>query len=102
MLMVDGEGRIVLVNSQTESLFGYPRDELLAMRVDDLIPERFRSGHHAFRRAFFERPDTRVMRAGQRYLQGRAADEAQGYLYGPGVPPERFAEAADAIAMMTP
>ena len=42
MLMVDVEGRIVLVNSETERLFGYDRDQLLEMAVDDLIPERFR------------------------------------------------------------
>jgi EAL domain-containing protein (putative c-di-GMP-specific phosphodiesterase class I) len=37
----------------------------------------------------------------QRYLHRREADEAQGYLYGPGVPAERFAAAADAVAAIT-
>jgi len=42
MVIVDEDGAIVLVNAQTEKLFGYTRDELLGGSVDVLIPERFR------------------------------------------------------------
>ena len=73
MLMVDGEGCIVLVNSETEKLFGYRRDELYAMRVDQLIPERFRVHHRDYRQAFFEHPDARAMGAG-RHLFGLRSD----------------------------
>jgi PAS domain S-box-containing protein len=48
----DSDGRIVRVNAQTESLFGYTRDELLGQPVEILVPERFRG-----RRAMFEGPD---------------------------------------------
>jgi diguanylate cyclase (GGDEF)-like protein/PAS domain S-box-containing protein len=65
MVMVDLEGNVVLVNSQTEKLFGYNRAELLSMRVEQLIPERFRSGHEGFRNGFFGNPDTRTMGAGR-------------------------------------
>lgn len=65
MVMVDLEGRIVLVNSQTELLFGHGRAELLSMRVEQLIPERFRTGHEGFRLGFFANPDTRSMGAGR-------------------------------------
>jgi PAS domain S-box-containing protein len=34
MVIVNKEGEIVLVNSQTESLFGYERDELLGKPVN--------------------------------------------------------------------
>ncbi len=73
MLMVDVEGRIVLVNSETERLFGYDRDRLLEMTVDDLIPERFRGHHSHYRKAFFARPDKRAMGAG-RDLYGVRSD----------------------------
>jgi PAS domain S-box-containing protein len=46
---VDGSGRIVLVNSQSEKLFGYPREELLGKSVEILMPERFRERHPAHR-----------------------------------------------------
>lgn len=65
MVMVDVDGRVVLVNSQTESLFGYDRAELLSMRVEQLIPDRFRPRHEGYRTEFFAAPDTRTMGAGR-------------------------------------
>ena len=65
MVMVDLAGNIVLVNTQTEILFGYERDELLSMRVEHLIPERFRPSHEGFRNGFFGNPHTRSMGAGR-------------------------------------
>ena len=35
-------GEIVLINSQTERLFGYTRDELLGKFIEILVPGRFR------------------------------------------------------------
>jgi PAS domain S-box-containing protein len=63
-VIVNREGDIVLVNSQTERLFGYPRDELLGRKVDILVPERYRSKHPGYRLGFFEEPRTRSMGAG--------------------------------------
>lgn len=40
-----GDGKIVLVNEQTEKYFGYHRDELLGQLVEVLIPERFKDIH---------------------------------------------------------
>ncbi len=37
-VVVDPAGTIVLVNSHTEQLFGYPRDELVGRAVAELIP----------------------------------------------------------------
>jgi protein-histidine pros-kinase len=65
MLIVDQEGRIVLVNSQTERLFGYTRDELLGQPIELLVPERFRDSHPAYRVRYFTEPRVRPMGAGQ-------------------------------------
>ncbi len=49
IIEVDGHGRIVLLNSQAERLFGYKREELLGKTVEFLIPERFGQRHPGHR-----------------------------------------------------
>jgi PAS domain S-box-containing protein len=65
MIMAAADGRIVLVNSQTERLFGYTRDELLGQPLEMLVPERYRAGHTGLRTGFFAEPSTRVMGGGR-------------------------------------
>jgi PAS domain S-box-containing protein len=64
IVIVDDQGRIVLVNSQTENLFGYPRSELLGRPVEDLMPASFRSRHLGNRMRYSAQPHTRPMGAG--------------------------------------
>jgi PAS domain S-box-containing protein len=64
MVIVDAAGKIILVNAQTERLFGYTRDELLSHTVETLIPSRYRERHLGHRNGFFEAPRTRGMGAG--------------------------------------
>src|SRR5229473_1061990 len=64
MVIVNSKGEIVLVNAQTEKLFGYKRDELLGETVEKLVPERFRGRHPAHRNNFFGNPHARPMGAG--------------------------------------
>ena len=61
---VGRDGRIVLVNAQTEQLFGYRREQLVGRLVETLVPERFRGGHVGHRGAFFAAPGARAMGAG--------------------------------------
>jgi PAS domain S-box-containing protein len=65
LLMVNREGRISLVNSQAEHLFGYPREELLGATIESLVPERFRRSHGNHRADFFTAPEVRNMGAGR-------------------------------------
>jgi PAS domain S-box-containing protein len=64
IVAVDETGRIVLVNSQTETLFGYLRQEILGQPLEVLIPNRFRGNHPGHRGAFFQEPRVRPMGAG--------------------------------------
>jgi PAS domain S-box-containing protein len=60
MVVVDQTGRIVLVNSQTERLFGYQREELLGHDVEVLLPEHLRERHRFHRMSFLAEPRTRL------------------------------------------
>jgi PAS domain S-box-containing protein len=73
MVIVDSSGVIELVNTQTESLFGYAAQELLGQNVDVLLPERFRGGHLAHRASYMSDPKVRPMGAGLQ-LFGRRKD----------------------------
>ncbi len=75
-ILVDAQGRIALINAQTEKLFGYSRAELLGQTIDVLVPERFRRGHPALRDSFNESPIARPMGAG-RDLYGRRKDGSE-------------------------
>jgi PAS domain S-box-containing protein len=58
------DGRITLVNAQTERLFGYRRAELLGQQIEVLVPDGTRAGHPGLRRQYFADPQPRPMGAG--------------------------------------
>jgi hypothetical protein len=64
IVVVDQAGRIVLVNAQTEELFGYRREELLGQMIEMLVPESARREHVAKRDQFIAQPSVRPMGTG--------------------------------------
>lgn len=64
-ILVNSDGRIALVNAQTEALFDYSREELLGRSVEMLVPERFRHAHLGMRESFFAAPSARIMGSGR-------------------------------------
>lgn len=72
MVIVEPQGKIILVNAQTLKLFGYDREELIGQPVEILVPSRF--GNHSQHRANYSaNPRVRAMVAGLE-LSGRRKD----------------------------
>lgn len=65
IVAVDKQGRIVAVNTHSESLFGYARGELLGLDVQVLIPAHLRDKYLELRNNFLDKPVTRLMEAGR-------------------------------------
>ena len=65
MVMVDQAGKIVLMNSQAEKLFGYCREELMGQSIELLVPGPMRARHSDYQRGFFANPTARPMGAGR-------------------------------------
>ena len=76
MVLIKADGRIEMVNTQTEAVFGYGRADLIGEPVEMLLPERFRGKHGALRSGFFARAKSRPMGAG-RELFGRRKDGSE-------------------------
>jgi PAS domain S-box-containing protein len=76
MVMIGSTGLIGMVNSQTERVFGYTRNELLGRPVEMLVPERYRPNHPGLRTSFFAAPVSRPMGAG-RDLYGLRKDGSE-------------------------
>jgi PAS domain S-box-containing protein len=64
MVITDRAGRIVMINIETERLFGYRRDELIGQWVDVLVPLRLRRQHPQHRNDYASHPTPRCVGAG--------------------------------------
>lgn len=73
VVIASKEGSILLVNAQTEALFGYERTELVDKPIEALVPEELRDAHIGHRTAYSRYPGTRPMGIGLELL-GRRKD----------------------------
>jgi two-component system, LuxR family, sensor kinase FixL len=64
MLIIDGEGRIVVANPAVERLFGRSQQELIGQLIEILIPARFKHAHAGQRSAYAQQPRPRTMGGG--------------------------------------
>ena len=70
MVMADAEGKVVMVNAETERMFGYARGELIGKPIEMLIPKKFRDAHTQHRKNFAANPSHR-MAAGRDLIGAR-------------------------------
>jgi PAS domain S-box-containing protein len=64
LVIVNQVGTIVLVNGQSEAIFGYTRTELLGQPLELLLHERFHKAHITYRERYFASARTRPMGVG--------------------------------------
>ena len=73
IVVAKGDGRILLVNTRTEELFGYAREDLLGQKVEVLLPNHLRRRHVKHRASYLRHPVVRPMGSGLE-LYGRRKD----------------------------
>ena len=64
VVIVDARGEIRLVNTQTEKLFGFTREELIGQPIEILVPESMRAKHVQQRDDYIAQPVGRPMGLG--------------------------------------
>ena len=76
VLAHDRAGRIRLVNASAGTMFGYSRDELMALTIGSLVPQALREQHERQRADWFAAPQTREMGVGLELI-GRRKDGSE-------------------------
>lgn len=65
ILMVDENGIIITANPVAEEMFGYEKNGLSNLNLENLLPVRYRGGHVAMRKGFNTNPEPRRMGFGR-------------------------------------
>ncbi|MDI9239920.1 response regulator [Lysobacter sp. LF1] len=77
MMIVGQDGRILLCNPKLETLFGYGRDELAGIQVEQLVPASASARHAELRQAFFAQGIARRMGGSNADLRGVRKDGSE-------------------------
>lgn len=64
LIVANKEGDIIIVNPKAEALFGYSQDEFTDLKIEDLVPNKYKHGHGAHRASFADNPRPRSMGKG--------------------------------------
>ncbi len=73
IVIVDEEGRVILVNRQVEAVLGYTSEELVGRSIELLVPEPLWTAHLKHRQGFMKEPRTQRM-GGNHELAARHRD----------------------------
>lgn len=76
IILINMHGQITMVNTKTEQLFGYDRDELVESSLEVLIPSAYKDIHIHHRNTYLSQPENRVMAPGKD-LYGRRKDGSE-------------------------
>ncbi|HEY2399294.1 MAG TPA: PAS domain S-box protein [Steroidobacteraceae bacterium] len=63
MIIIDATGQIRFANRQVSALFGYDHDSIVGLKVEQLLPERFRKAHGSHRDQYVRNVRVRPMGA---------------------------------------
>lgn len=61
IIIIDNTGKIIFINSLTEKIFSYKKEDLINKQIEILIPERFKKNHIIFRDNYLTKPKIRPM-----------------------------------------
>ncbi len=65
IIVANEEGVIIITNPKAEEMFGYKKDGLIGMEIEDLIPKAKRNHHKTHRNAYLNNPAPRYMGKGR-------------------------------------
>lgn len=68
IVLVDKKGSIILANQQAMDLFGYDEKTINTLKVENLIPSKYRDKHLSHRESYNHRPENRPMGRGMQLL----------------------------------
>ncbi len=77
MLMVDGGGKITLINTEMERMFGYRTQELIGQPLEILLPTSLKAAHKGLRGGYFQNPRVIKRMGDNSYVWGQTKSGKQ-------------------------